>query len=289
MTMQHATANETAWEGPAKVRDLMTAKLTVIGPDETLDFALELMLWSAVHHLPVVRDGRLVGLLSDRDLLSRDIPSGMGGLKSTLVKQVMSTEVRTAAPDDDVSEAAARMAAAAINCLPVIEQGRLVGILTSTDILAERGQLLFKAGRGSVPCARTLMTTPVATVRADADLLDAVTQMLKHGVRHLPALDERGRIVGMVSERDLRGALGCPVLSLRLGSGGHAKAGGVASVMTAPPVVVHADATLFEIARHFIHDRFGAVPVVDDREQLIGIISYVDVLGYLLGDTQRSA
>ena len=275
--------SDAAWSGPAKVRELMTTKVTSISPDETLAFALELMLWGAVHHLPVVRHDRLVGLVSDRDLLSRKIPWGLSGLHNTPVRDVMATDVQTASPDDDVADAAARMAGFAINCLPVMDGDKLVGILTSTDILAERGRMLFKAGRGEVPSAATVMTTPVVTLEPSADIFEAVALMLQHGIRHLPVVDD-GRVLGMVSERDLRAAVGGAALSLHL-YGGHAQLGSVSTVMVTNAIVVREDASLFELAGHFVHHHVGAVPVIDQRERLVGIVSYVDLLRYLLGET----
>jgi len=272
--------SEPAWSGPAKVRELMTSKLTLVSPNETLAFALELMLWGAVHHLPVVSHDRLVGLVSDRDLLSRKIPWGLSGLHNTLVRDVMATDVQTASPDDDVADAAARMAGFAINCLPVIEGDKIVGILTSTDILAERGRMLFKAGRGEVPSAATVMTTRALTLDPAADIVDAVTLMLQHGIRHLPVVDFDHRVLGMVSERDLRGSIGGALRLYR----GRAQLGPVSGVMSRKPIVVRENSSLFELASHFVHEHVEAVLVIDESERLLGIVSYVDLLRYLLGE-----
>jgi len=260
----------------------MTARPRSVGPDQTAAFALELMLWGAVHHLPVVKEDELIGMLSDRDLLK--VPDGLFGLNKTLVRDIMSTTVELAHPDDEVSEASARMAAGAFNCLPVVENGRLVGILTSTDILAERGGILIKGGRGSVPAAGTLMTRDVVRVTTDDDVFFAVTLMFEHGIRHLPVVDGNGCVVGMVSERNLRTALSAAALAVDTEEPLPNRAL-VTAVMTKPPIVVREETSIFDLARCFIHERIGALPVVDADTKIVGIVSYVDVLGYLIAPT----
>ena len=61
-----------------KVRDLMSTQVTSIEPEAELSEALQIMLWSAIRHLPVVREGRVVGILSHRDILTRRGGNGTG-------------------------------------------------------------------------------------------------------------------------------------------------------------------------------------------------------------------
>jgi acetoin utilization protein AcuB len=117
----------------------------------------------------------------------------------------------------------------------------------------------------------------------ETDIVDAVTAMLAQGVRHLPVVNELGRVVGMVSESDLRTALGA-ALPRSGGGAGQEQTMDVGSVMTPRAIVAHEDASLFELAGRFIHERVGAVPVIDDAEQLVGVVSHVDLLRYLLGE-----
>jgi CBS domain-containing protein len=106
----------------------------------------------------------------------------------------------TAEVDDSLAEAAGRMQWHAVGALPVYERHALVGIVTERDVTAA-------VADGIDPLATPVsayMTPSPATVRPDDDLVVAVRRMAELGVRHLPVLEE-GRLVGMLSMRDLLG------------------------------------------------------------------------------------
>lgn len=254
----------------------MSRRVTTVGPNLRARIAMQVMLSAGVHHLPVVDDGQLTGILSDRDFLTwRDDVR----LAEIAVGEIMTTEPETAAPDDDIREAAGRMAALRIDCLPVLEHGRLVGILTTSDIVAERGRLLFKGAGGSVPSVASVMVDPIH-VLPSAPLAAAVARMLQKRIRHVVVADEKRRVVGILSDRDLRLLLGDKLLE---STGKAAEALEVRWAMTPHPLVIRADRGIFELASFFIDERVGALPVVDDDDRLVGIVSYVDLLGYLIG------
>jgi acetoin utilization protein AcuB len=90
-------------------------------------------------HLPVVEDGRLVGILSDRDLRPVLLSPGLARAR---VRELMSEDLTTVGPDAPLEEAASLLVVKKIGCLPVVAQGRLVGIVTETDLLAVLVELL---------------------------------------------------------------------------------------------------------------------------------------------------
>jgi acetoin utilization protein AcuB len=95
-------------------------------------------------------------------------------------------------------------------------------------------------------------------------------------VRHIPVVDE-GLLVGMVSDRDLRDAYSTAVYSASVDDGQLDEA--VSSIMSSDVIRVDAEAELGEVIDLMIEHRVGAIPVVKvDSEELIGIVSYVDVL-----------
>ena len=122
-----------------------------------------------------------------------------------------------------------------------------------------------------------VMTPYPQTIRPDAFLVDAATIMQQRRLRHLPVVDSTSTIVGMLSERDLRTAIGDPSQFVAARSDSLAQYR-VRDVMSQPVVVVPFDAPLHEIAQRFADDRIGAVPVIDKFGALLGILSYVDVL-----------
>jgi CBS domain-containing protein len=129
--------------GEAAVGSIMTTELRTIDRNQSLDVADELVSGSRIRHLPVVEDGHVVGILSQRDLfqgaLARALGYGSVGrarmLKSIPVKEVMSEPVVTVEADTPVREAARLMVSRKIGCLPVLERGRLVGLVTESDVV----------------------------------------------------------------------------------------------------------------------------------------------------------
>src|SRR2546428_8940678 len=121
------------------VRDVMVTDLVTVRPGATAREAYRLMRDRRFRHLPVLQDGRVVGILSDRDLRPVLLSPG---LARTRVFELMSEELTTIAPETPVEEAASLLVAKKIGCLPVVVNGRLVGLITETDLLAVLVELL---------------------------------------------------------------------------------------------------------------------------------------------------
>jgi acetoin utilization protein AcuB len=121
------------------VEDSMAREVVTLRPDTTAEEALALSRRKRIRHFPVVEGGTLVGIVSDRDLRSATPALGEPGraaaLKEILVSEVMSSEPVTANPRDPIELAADVMREKQISCLPVVENGNLVGIVTSTDMM----------------------------------------------------------------------------------------------------------------------------------------------------------
>lgn len=125
------------------VREIMMGSPVTLEPDKTLDLANDIMMLGRIRHIPVVENGRLVGLLSERDLIGTAANQIFGLkqktrsalLKTFSIKDVMKTRVLTVEPDTAIREAARLMAAKKIGCLPVVTEGALIGLVTTTDIL----------------------------------------------------------------------------------------------------------------------------------------------------------
>lgn len=264
------------------VQDLMTTPPTTVGPDETIGAALELMLYGGIRHLPVVQGESLVGLVSERDLLPERITRAFPALRECPVRDAMTAHLHTAAPGDEIAEAAARMADLGISSLPVVSGDRLVGILTSTDILADRGRDIAPPSDDRSAPAKTVMQRQVTSVSPDDPLEQAVATMVREQVREVPVVDGADRVVGMLSERSLRAVLGDP---MRIASGQPATEEErltVATAMTPDPVCVSKDASLYAIARCFLDERVGVVPVVDPQQRFVGMVTYLDLVQHLL-------
>ena len=116
-----------------KVRELMTKQPTTVEPDATLGEVATLMKQEDCGSLPVVQGGRLVGIVTDRDIVVRGIAAGVDP-KTQRVSKVMSSDPVTVGPDDDVTAAEKKMSDRQIRRLPVVEGGKLVGIIVTAQI-----------------------------------------------------------------------------------------------------------------------------------------------------------
>ena len=133
-----------------------------------------------------------------------------------------------------------------------------------------------------------VMTRGPATVDELAPLADAAAEMAVGGFRHVPVVDGEGRLVGIISERDLRARLGTDVHGFATAAA-DALAERVADAMTPDPIALSPRASLADALAVFADDRVGAVPIVDRDERLVGIISYVDLLGTLRALSEAEA
>lgn len=119
-----------------KLREIMKpAPITAI-TTMPIGEAQQLMRQHHIRHLPVVRDGRLCGILSERDILGyrARIDRDEAWWRAP-VDDVMTSPAQTAGPDDSITEAAGRLAVSKIGALPIVERGQLIGLVTATDVL----------------------------------------------------------------------------------------------------------------------------------------------------------
>ena len=127
-----------------RVRDIMSEQVVTISADDSLSTVEDIMTLGRVRHMPVVRGGHLVGVVSERDLLRASLSSLIefgneqrrAFLQVVEIKRVMSSPPIVIGPDASVEEAARVMAERKIGCLPAVtKDGKLVGMLTETDVL----------------------------------------------------------------------------------------------------------------------------------------------------------
>jgi CBS domain-containing protein len=118
------------------VREVMTAKVQTVRQEQPLVEAARLMKTQDVGSLPVVEDGRLVGTLTDRDIVLRAVAEG-ADMGSVRVGDIASHEPVTVSPDQGLDEALALMATHRVRRLPVVEDGALVGIIAQADVALE--------------------------------------------------------------------------------------------------------------------------------------------------------
>lgn len=269
-----------------KVSEMMQHSVLTVTPDTSLAIGWRLMEDHHIRHLPVTADGRLVGLVTDRDI-RRASPSAtplhtqaeitvyMG---TTPIESCMTQDVITVSPEADIALATQKMLDGRFGCLPVLAQHRLVGILTEIDLL--RGYLA-----GAVPISKRMTVRDamqdLLILLTPEDLLSTAYQRMQGGiVRHLPILDDEDKLVGVITDRDIRqvgafdeAAIMSQELTERFGMMT------VSELMTTQVVTVRSDTALTEAAEIFLTRKFGCLPVICEDRTLAGILTITDLLG----------
>ena len=184
------------------VRDYMTKDVFTLRVDKKLVIADELMKWAHVRHVPVVdQDGRLVGIVSHRDLLRASISSietrvaaaeKRQHLSSVTVREVMQAQVQTISPDAPVQEAAKLMRERKIGCLPVVTDGRLIGIITESDLLRIVAQLQPEEPLGNKDRDLTELQDFATTTLLYLGVIDASGHRYEDKLRQLMDAARRG-------------------------------------------------------------------------------------------------
>jgi CBS domain-containing protein len=126
-----------------KVEDIMSADCVTVSPQSNIKEAAELMREHDIGFIPVIDGRKLIGVITDRDLVIRGYADDKAG--STSVSEVLTADVRTVAPHLSVDEAAAIMSSGQIRRLPVAENGHLMGVVSLGD-LAIREIFVNEAG-----------------------------------------------------------------------------------------------------------------------------------------------
>jgi CBS domain-containing protein len=268
-----------------KLGEIATKPVATIRAGDEIDAALTIMEALEVRHLPVVRsDGVCIGMISDRDVLEAvgglprqhrlTLRHGAATANPTRVEQIMSIPSTTLLADDRLERAIELMLDKRIDAVPIVLKQLVTGIVTSTDILRRflddrsepRGGWRFQR-------IESRMSRRIVTLRPEETLEAARRLIRQKQIRHIPIL-ENGLLVGIVSDRDVRCALG---------EGGAECASErtaplrISDIMTREVVSIDPRNSLADAAECMLARRFGCLPVVQ-AEQLVGILTQSDLL-----------
>lgn len=210
----HAHAPAALSHGAAVlVRDLMTRSVFTLHATHSVPLAEAMMGLKHIRHVPIVDDaGRLEGLVTHRDLLAACV-STLAPLSddersslqlSVPVSRLMQRDVWTITSSAPALSAARLMRDHKIGCLPVVDDGALVGILTATDLLDLAARSLdVGAGTRTAWRVEHAMTLVPVTIEPTTTIERARNLMQRFGIRHLPVVDE-GKPIAVVADADLR-------------------------------------------------------------------------------------
>jgi CBS domain-containing protein len=269
------------------VQDVMSTTVTTVTPDTLMRTASRVMRDAQIRHLPVVTDeDTLIGILTDRDIrraAASDVPhlakhEQLSQLDQLRVREIMTPEVVTVSSTTSLREAGQLLLQHKIGCLPVVrDHHTLVGIITVTDLLRV---LMTQHEAGRLLRVRSLMHTPLITVTPEMSLAEAHHLMRAHHIRHLPVVMGPGyqRLVGMLTDRDLREATPSPATTLTRGRiAAQLATTAVQTCMTTQVLCIGPEAELAQAARLLVERRIGCLPVVD-HGTLVGMVTEIDCL-----------
>lgn len=121
-------------EGDLAASEVMTKNVIVVDKKETVQKAAMLLRKNNIRGLPVVSDNKVVGIITDKDIISKVVAENKSA-RDVLVDDVMAPKIITAEPDESITDIAKRMYANNIGRIPIVDKkGNLLGIVTETDI-----------------------------------------------------------------------------------------------------------------------------------------------------------
>ena len=276
------------------VADVMTTAPIVVEVPGSRSDAINIMVRNGLTGLPVIRasDGKLMGVVSRRDVFRK--------FDEDQLSLVMKKGCITISPEASVEEAARIFSEKRIHRLPVVEDGKLVGIITPTDLLR-----LVKDMKSPLLAEDVIRTTCV-TAYENEPLSYTVPAMRISDVPALPVLDAHGKLVGILTDRDL--------FSDQVKNPEDLKALGIADVgnmagarnvlplfyaatdkylsddrtvsdfMVRDPYTVFKKTNISEVAKIMLANDFGQIPVHGNKDELVGMVYDVDVLCALSGN-----
>lgn len=277
-----------------KIANYATTEVTTVGPSDSIDKAICLMEEHGFHHLVVTVDGKMVGIVSDRDVLVSTgwmlsverMTHGAGGrghvVGPTRIEQIMTREVVYVPDDATPREAAFLMLDRKVSAMPVVHEGRLAGIVTETDFLkwlddnADTNHDVRYFARREV---RELMRANVITLGPQASLGEVVDLFRRRRIRHVPVV--AGEVLrGIISDRDVRRALGAATVhDMQLQDEGRlddmAGPRAAADIMHRKVITTGPAASLRDAVRLMLANRIHSLPVLYS-EKLLGIVTQTD-------------
>lgn len=190
----------------APVREIMEHKVISVNETATVDEAIKLMREHHVSGLPVVdKDDRAIAICTEKDIM-RFLA---GHRTNEQVYEYMSKGVETASYEMKIGEAASLMLSRGFRRLPIIEDGKLVGLITASDIMyyLGKGKAFEKLFTGNIheafdeSVATIVSTKEVISIGPDKNIGEAAKMMLEKHIGSMPVMD-KGVLVGIITERD---------------------------------------------------------------------------------------
>lgn len=256
-----------------KVKDLMSKNLKTIDSDDNLRNAVRLMKKNDVSRLLVKQRDKIVGIVTERDISNR-----LGRLETTPisdahihVSSAYIDKLITINENADIGEAARVMLDRKISSLVATDDsGQIVGIITKTDAI--------KYLEGSSAPISNYVTRKIINLKMGSSLLNARRLMLDNKVKRVFVTFET-EVLGVITESDIANFLG---MFRKVSEGvqwfNRLRTVNVEDIMTKSVVTVNENASLGDVVRLMMKNDVSGLPVVDSKNNLVGVITKTDLL-----------
>ncbi|HHF56565.1 MAG TPA: CBS domain-containing protein [Thermoplasmatales archaeon] len=263
-----------------KVKEIMTKDVIYVSKNDDLYHVLSLMEKHNITKLPVVDDGKIVGIVTDNQIADK-----LGSIRSKGVpaarmhaSSVMEKEFETITPDTEIVDILKSVGEPGPTMLPVAIDGMLVGVVTKADLLP-----LIKSEKS----IKEIMTTNVITARPEDRVIHARRLMLDNDIARLPVV-ENGRVVGIISDKEIAFAFASIKKSVSLGQQ-HNRIRNllVRDVMKTPAITARDNISIKDAAQIMMKHEVGCLPIVGGDNKIKGIVTRTDLLRHLLKELEE--
>jgi CBS domain-containing protein len=185
------------------VRDGMSRDVVFVSPRSSFAEALGLLLDRHIHALPVVDDGKLVGVISSRDFLREFSYGEMECAKEPISQLLRARGPEPLEPDASLDDALMAMHGAGVNCLAVGQDNCPLGLVSQRDIVREKCRVELDLDKQQRPPSILHVTRNSPAIRSGQRLCEAAAAMIDHSLPAVTIVNQSNRLLGLVTEDDL--------------------------------------------------------------------------------------
>ena len=280
------------------VVDIMSSPVYIINTDEPVSHARKLMLKYRIGTLPVLNEGKMVGIVTKSDISNRLAQAEPLWRRRPIdqipIKLLMTETVITIYPEASISQAATLMLENGIHNVPVVKNGNIVGIVTRTDFMRHVAENTEKI-KTKIP---KLMTQDVISVHRHHTINHVIDEMNRNEIARVIVKDDDGKPVGFISRKSLalnlltdnEGELSTKSIKMvrRSSPGGqktyrYVKEMPVTAedIMVSPIISIDVNEDISAAAKKMIEEGLTGLPV-SDGEDIVGILSRTDIMRAIL-------
>ncbi len=280
------------------VMDIMSSPVYIINTDEPVSHARKLMLSHRIGTLPVLNEGKMVGIVTKSDISNRLAQAEPLWRRRPIdqipIKLLMTEAVITIYPEASISQATTLMLENGIHNVPVVKNGNIVGIVTRTDLMRYVAENTEKI-KTKVP---NLMTEDVISVHRHHTINHVIDEMNRNEIARVIVKDDEGKPVGFISRKSLalnlltdnEGELSTKSIKMvrRSSPGGQKTYRYVKEmpltaedIMVSPIISIDVNENISAAAKKMIDEGLTGLPV-SDGEDIVGILSRTDIMRAIL-------